>query len=66
MTSPDSVYVYNLTTLQLRLYRNYFSSHELLHQFSAGTRIDDLSFASRSKVIAVTYGDSLDQFIGLK
>ena len=61
MTSPDSVYVYFPTNLQLRLYRNYFSSNELLHQFTAGARLDDLSFASPSKVIAVTYGDSLDQ-----
>lgn len=61
MTSPDSVYVFCPANLQLRLYRNYFSSFELLHQFSAGARLDDLSFASLSKVIAVTYGDSLDQ-----
>jgi photosystem II stability/assembly factor-like uncharacterized protein len=61
MSSPDSVYVFNRTTSQLLLYRNYFSSHELLHQFSTGARLDDLSFASRSKVIAVTYGDSLDR-----
>ncbi|MBK7868315.1 MAG: hypothetical protein IPJ75_15755 [Ignavibacteriales bacterium] len=62
---PDSVYVYSPANFQLRLYRNYFSSYELLHQFSAGTRLDDLSFASRSKVIAVTYGDSMT-IIGLK
>lgn len=61
MTSPDSVYVYCPAKLQLRLYRNHFSSKELLHQFTAGARLDDLSFPSRSKVIAVTYGDSLDQ-----
>lgn len=61
MTSPDSVYVYCPANLQLRLYRNYFSSYELLHQFTAGARLDDLSFASRSKVVAVTYGDSLDR-----
>ncbi len=60
MTSPDSVYVYTPTTLQLRLYRNYFSSYEVLHQFAAGARLDDLSFASSSKVIAVTYQDTLD------
>lgn len=60
MTSPDSVYVFNLTTSQLLLYRNNFSSHELVHQFTPGTTLHDISFPSLSKVIAVTYGDSLD------
>lgn len=60
MTSPDSVYVFNLTTSQLLLYRNYFSNYELVHQFTTGTILEDISFPSLSKVIAVTYGDSLD------
>ena len=60
--SHDSVYAFNKSTAELLLYRNYFTSYEVLHQFTPGSNIRDLDFTGGPGIIVTLDKDSLGIF----